>query len=79
MSCSSPAPRTSEVTDHLVVVLKIALGLHCEQPTGHGASGSIRRIPPRTVRGTIMLETHPAGLMINVVDTAPQTGRRAAA
>ena len=25
MSCSSPAARTSEVTDHLVVVLKITL------------------------------------------------------
>src|SRR5215472_5872818 len=43
MSCSSPAARTSEVTDHLVVVLKITLGLQCEQPTGTWACGSIRR------------------------------------
>ena len=34
MSCSSPAARTSEVTDHLVVVLKITL------------SGGVRRIEP---------------------------------
>ena len=68
MSCSSPAARTSEVTDHLIVVLKITLvvfiasslldmGLRLDPPD---AARGLRNAGWQWCRG---LAPFPSGLM----------------